>query len=102
MESNFADGWSDPAWHHAGVSGLRTRAAAHTRPCLSMAKLWTVVWLFQIFSSPQNGDGAMGGVSPELGVPGSRTISFIWLVAVCVGSTEVRYSPLSSSAPYIA
>jgi len=37
---------------------LRIRAAAHTRACLSIAKLWTVVWPFQITSSPQYGDGA--------------------------------------------
>ena len=42
-------------------AGLRTRAAAQTRACLSIAKLWTVVWLFQIASSPQYGDGAAGG-----------------------------------------
>ena len=60
------------AWHQAGVVGLRTRAAAHTRACLSIEKLWTVVWLFQITSSPQYGDGAAGGVAAELGVCGSR------------------------------
>ena len=27
------------SWHHADVSGLRTRAAAHTRDCLSIEKL---------------------------------------------------------------
>ena len=56
---------------------FRTRAAAHTRPCLSMAKLCTVVLLFQIASSPQYGEAAAGGWSPELGVSGSRTISLI-------------------------
>ena len=66
------------------------RAAAHTRPCLSIAKLWTVVWLFQIASSPQYGDGAAGGVFAELGVFGSRTVSFTWLGALRVGSTTGR------------
>ena len=55
-----------------------------------MAKLWTLVWLFQITSSPQYGDGAAGGVFAELGVCGSRTVIFTWLAALRVGSTTAR------------
>ena len=65
----------------------RMRAAAQTRPCLSIAKLCAVVWLFQIASSPQYGDGCGGGVFAALGVFGSRTVSFTWLAALRVGST---------------
>jgi hypothetical protein len=39
---------------------------------LSIAKLWTEVWLSQITSSPQYGEGAAGGWSAELGVSASR------------------------------
>jgi len=55
-----------------------------------MAKLWTVVLLFQITSSPQNGDGASGRFCAELGVCGSRTFNITLLVALCTGSTTVR------------
>src|SRR5262249_55633863 len=64
----FADATSLPARHQAGVSGCRMRSAAHTRPCLSIAKLWTFVLLVQIASSAQYGDAAAGGWSAELGV----------------------------------
>src|SRR6185436_4939336 len=84
---SFADALSDPARHHAGVAGLRIRAAAQTRACLSIAKLWTVVWLFQIASLPQYGDGAKGGVFAELGVSGSRTVSFTIDATFSRGST---------------
>src|SRR5258706_13491946 len=88
--SNFAEGCSDPARHQSGVCGLRIRAAAHTRACLSIAKLCTVVLLFQITSSPQNGDGAAGGWPAELGVSGSRTTSFTWLGEFVRGSITAR------------
>ena len=59
------------------------RAAAHTRPCLSIAKLCTVVWLFQIASSPQYGDGCRRRrVRAALGVFGSRTCSFTCVARV--------------------
>src|SRR5215831_11200081 len=87
---SFADGWSDPARHQSGVCGFRTRAAAHTRPCLSIAKLCTVVLLFQIASSPQYGDAAAGGVSAELGVSGSRTVSLTMLAVLVFGSITGR------------
>ena len=66
------------------------RAAAHTRLCLSMAKLCVLVWLIQMASSPQYGDGAGGGVLAALGVFGSRTVSFTWLVVLRVGSITGR------------
>jgi hypothetical protein len=80
--------------------GLADSCCGPHRACLSIAKLWTVVWPFQIASSPQYGDGPAGGVLTELGVSGSRTVSLI-IDAVCVfGSTTDRSSALSSSAPY--
>src|SRR4029077_8465998 len=87
---SLADAWSNPARHQAGVSGFRMRAAAQTRPCLSIEKLCTVVLLFQIASSPQYGDGAAGGVFTELGVSGSRTVSLIWLAVFLLGSITGR------------
>src|SRR5690348_8961820 len=88
--NSLAEISSDPAWHHAGVRRFRTRPAAHTRACLSIGKLWTVVWLFQIASSPQYGDAAAGLVANELGVCGSRGFSGIRLVELVFGSSTVR------------
>ena len=50
-----------------------------------MAKLWVLVWLVQIASSPQYGDGCGGGVLAALGVFGSRTVSFTWPAVWRVG-----------------
>jgi hypothetical protein len=55
-----------------------------------MAKLCVLVWLFQMTSSPQYGEGCAGGVLAALGVFGSRTVSFTWVTALCVGSTTGR------------
>ena len=49
------------------------RDADQTRACPSIAKLCVLVWLFQIGSSPQYGDGCGGCVLAALGVFGSRT-----------------------------
>src|SRR5580765_5141026 len=84
--NNFADGWSDPAWHHGIVAFCRIRDAAQTRAWPSIAKLWVLVWLVQIASSPQYGDGCGGGVLAALGVFGSRTVSFTWPAVWRVGS----------------
>ena len=50
--------------------GARMREVYHRRPCWSNIGLWTVVWLSQMASSPQNGDGCSGLGWP--GVSGSR------------------------------
>ena len=55
-----------------------------------MAKLWVLVWLVQMTSSPQYGDGCGGVLFAALGVFGSRTVSFTWLVVLRVGSTTGR------------
>ena len=58
------------------------RAAIQTRACLSIAKLCALVWLVQIASSPQYGEGCAGGVSASLGVFGSRTCSLTCVARV--------------------
>ncbi len=42
-----------------------------------MAKLCTLVWLFQMASSPQYGEAAAGALFAELGVSASRGFSLI-------------------------
>src|SRR4029434_11336206 len=55
--NRFADGWLEPALHHAGVAGGRIRAVIQRRPCPSNIALWTSLRLVEIASSPQYGDG---------------------------------------------
>src|SRR5262249_20081804 len=96
--NTLADGWSEPCLQKSGLAGSRTRAAIHTRPFSSIIWLWMLVWLSQIGSGPQYGEGAMG-LSLEDGVFGSRTGGFT-CVAVCVfGSSTRKLSVLSSVAP---
>src|SRR5512147_2390074 len=57
-----AEGWLDPLRQKSAVGFGRIRAAIHTRLCPSIAKLCAVVWLVQIASSPQYGDGCAGGL----------------------------------------
>src|ERR1043165_9664535 len=59
--NRFADGWLDPARHHAGVAGGRMRAVIHRRPWPSNIELCTSVRLVQMFSLPQYGDGLSVG-----------------------------------------
>src|ERR1051325_5943065 len=82
-----ADGWLDPLRQKSGVGFGRIRAAIQTRPCASIEKLCAVVWLVQIASSAQYGDGCAGGLLAWLGVLGSRTSSFTWLTPLCPGIT---------------
>src|SRR5919108_2326478 len=69
---SFADGWSEPFLQKSGLSGGRTLAVYHTLPFSSNIGLCVVVWLSQMRSSPQYGDGSMG-LFFEDGVFGSRT-----------------------------
>src|SRR5216117_3170132 len=70
-----AEGWLDPLRQKSGAGLGRIRAAIHTRLALSIAKLCAVAWLVQIASSPQYGDGCVGGLLAWLGVFGSRTVN---------------------------
>ncbi|MYI74700.1 MAG: hypothetical protein F4057_05090 [Acidobacteria bacterium] len=84
----LAEGWSDPSWQNAGVSGGRTRAAIQTRARSSMAKLCALLWLSQITAPPQYGDDISGGVDAVVGVFGSRTSSVI-LSAWCLPGSRI-------------
>src|SRR4051794_20271657 len=79
----FADGRSDPVLQNPGLSLARMRDVYHSLPRSSNIGLCTVVWLSQIASSPQIGDGFRGGGCP--GVLGSRYGTFTWLVVLCTG-----------------
>src|SRR6266852_1265666 len=56
---SFADGCSEPFLQKSGLDGAPTREVNQTRPFSSNIGLCTLVWLSQIGSSPQYGDGAM-------------------------------------------
>src|SRR4029450_5798383 len=58
--NTLAEGWSEPCLQNAGFSIPRTAAANHTRPCLSNMPLWLLARWLQIFSSPQEAEGAAG------------------------------------------
>src|SRR4051812_4706671 len=68
--NRFADGWVEPARHHAGVAGGRIRAVIHRRPWPSNMELCTSLRLVQIASSPQYGEGFRFGPAAR-GVFGS-------------------------------
>src|SRR5262245_28962080 len=53
MGKTLADGWLDPFLQKSGLSGGRTRAVNHTRPCSSIIGLCWFDWLSQIGSAPQ-------------------------------------------------
>src|SRR5262245_31760898 len=76
----LADGWS--CLQKSGLAVGRTRAPCQTRPFSSIIWWWMLVWLSQIGSGSQYGEGAMG-FALEDGVFGSRTGCFT-CVAVCV------------------
>ena len=67
----FAAGWSDPFLQKAGFSREPTLDVNQTCPFSSIIGLCMVVWLSQMASSPQYGDGIIGFVF-ELGVFGFR------------------------------
>src|SRR5688572_3715793 len=70
--NSLAEGWVEPALQNSGVLfGERTRAVNQTRACSSMIGLCDTVWLVQIRSSPQTGDGCITG--PGTGASASRT-----------------------------
>src|SRR5438309_6500522 len=75
---SLADGWSDPFLQKSGFAGGRTREVNQTRPFSSNIGLCMLVWLSQMRSSPQNGDGSIGLCFDD-GVAGSRTSSFTFL-----------------------
>src|SRR6266481_2627851 len=93
--NTLADGWSDPALQTSGLAGGRIRAVIQTRPFSSIIGLCVLVWLSQIWASPQYGDGAIG-LSFEDGVLGSRTGCFTSVAVWCTGSRTGKKSVLSS------
>src|SRR6516165_10258622 len=93
-----AEGWLDPSLQKAGFVGGRTLAVNQTRPFSSIIGLCVVVWLSQMGSAPQYGDGSIAAVF-EVGVLGSRTGCLISLTELCAGSSTGRKSVLSSVVP---
>src|ERR1700730_14307125 len=96
---NLAEGWSEPCLQKAGLSSPRMRAVNQTRPSLSNIGLCTLAWLFQIFSSPQYGEGRSTGRLAALGVFASRTGMWIVDAVFFAGSSTGRFWVLSSVAP---
>src|SRR6266581_8197681 len=83
--NTFAEGWSEPCLQKSGFDGRRILAVNQTRPFSSIIGLWLLVWLSQIGSSPQYGEGPIGA-SFEDGVFGSRTGCFTSVAALRSGS----------------
>src|SRR5437868_14633278 len=100
MGNILADGCSEPVLQKAGFSGGRTREVNHTRPVSSNIGLCMLVWLSQIGSGPQCGDGSMVFCFDE-GVAGSRTSIFTCVALWCTGSRTGNRSVLSSVVPKI-
>src|SRR2546422_3759844 len=96
--NSLADGWSDPLLQKSGFAGAPTREVNQTRPFSSNIGLCMLVWLSQIGSSPQYGDGVIGFCFDE-GVFGSRTGIFTWVALWLTGSSTGKRSRLSSVAP---
>ena len=95
---SFADGCSEPFRQKSGFAGGPTREVNQTWPFSSIIGLCMLVWLSQIASSPQYGDGAIA-LFFDVCVLGSRTGIFT-VLAVCVsGSSTGKKSVLSSVAP---
>ncbi len=98
MGVSFADGCSDPFLQKSGLAGAPTRDVNQTRPFSSSIGLCMLLWLSQIGSGPQYGDGSIAFCFDE-GVLGSRT-SILTCVALCfTGSSTGKRSVLSSVAP---
>src|SRR4030095_6339965 len=102
---SLAEGWSEPFLQKSGLLGPRTVAANHTRPFRSNIPLWLLAFVFQIFSSPQYGDGCMSlslaawpGPSAS-GVFASRTGATKFEVACFIGSRIGMMSVLYSADP---
>src|SRR5882724_11549997 len=96
--NTFADGWSDPFLQKSGLAGGRTRAVIQILPVSSIIGLCMLVWLSQIGSSPQYGDGAIG-LSFDDGVFGSRTGCLSSVTELLTGSRIGMKSVLSSGVP---
>src|SRR5262245_52313323 len=97
--NRFADGWLEPALHHAGVAGGRMRAVIHRRPCPSNIELCTSLRLVQMFSLAQYGDGLRVGPDAT-GVLGSCGGTFSVEVFDVVGSSTGVLSVLISGELY--
>src|SRR4029453_8103965 len=94
----FADGWLEPARHHAGVAGGRIRAVIQRRPWPSNMALWTSLRLVQIASSLQKGDAFRFGPDAR-GVFGSCGGTLSIEVFDVTGSSTGLLSVLISGAP---
>src|SRR5256885_2760326 len=88
---SLADGWSEPFLQKSGFAGGRTREVNHTRPFSSNIGLCMLVWLSQMRSSPQNGDGSIGLCFDD-GVAGSRTSIFTCVALCFTGSSTGNWS----------
>src|SRR5215510_9200547 len=99
--NSFADALPDSALQYAGaLSGARTTAVYHTRPCSSSIGLCAFALLSQIASLPQYADGCVGGVLCVVGVFASRTVAWNELAVLVFGSRIGKSSVESSGAPY--
>src|SRR5712691_7825767 len=96
---SFAEGWSEPRLQKSGLAGGRTREVNHTRPFSSYIGLCVLVWLSQIGSGPQIGEGSIVFALDD-GVRGSRTSIFTCVALWLTGSSTGKRSVLSSVAPY--
>src|SRR6202030_2203517 len=107
--NSFADGRSDPLPQKSGSLTPRTAAASHSRPLPSIIELWLLMWVSQICSLPQYGDGARGfsaaawpGPS-ENGMSASRTGAWnlvtLFFTGSRIGMMSVAYSGEPNSGP---
>src|SRR5438552_1932886 len=95
----FAEGWLDPARHHAGVAGGRMRAVIQRRPWPSNIALCTSLRLVQMFSLSQYGDGFRFGPDAT-GVFGSCGGTSSAVTFDVVGSSTGVFSVLISGELY--
>src|SRR5438552_19031719 len=96
--TTLPDGCSDPLLQTSGFAAAPTREVNQTRPFSSNIGLCMLVWLSQIGSSPQYGDGVIGFCFDEC-VFRSPTGIFTWVALWLTGSSTGKRSRLSSVAP---